>query len=123
MLNVKKMLTKIAEKFKTPVSGPETVTFPFTATKSGICIAVVTPPNNALSYVYVTEDGSAHCRGYTTGSAQYTFTFPVIKGKTYAISGAANYNFNNGVRLYPIMGGVVKQLLSALTLGRGWACA
>lgn len=80
----------------------ETKTFPFTADKDGIVIAVVTPPANAVSYVYITEDSYAHCRGYSTGSAQYTFTFPVKKGRTYAIQSASNYTFSNGVRLYPL---------------------
>lgn len=90
--------------FDAPVGGAETVTFPFTATKSGIFIAVVTPPNNTTSYVYITENDSVHARGYSTG-VNYTIVFPVVKGKTYKIASSANYNFSNGARVYPIMGG------------------
>lgn len=114
MLNVKKALTKILgvfdkwmPLFAKPIGDAETVTFPFTATKSGICIVNVAPPNSTASYLYITENGGIHARGYTTGGTTYTLTFPVVKGKTYALSNASNYNIANGVRIYPILGGGV----------------
>lgn len=82
--------------------GPvETKTFPFTADKDGIVVAIITPPSSTTSYVYITESGSAHFRGASTG-LQYTLVFPVRKGKTYAIGTSANYSINSGVRLYPL---------------------
>ena len=104
MLNIKKLFTKIVMRFASTVSGPETVSFPFTATKSGIGIAVVNPPQNTTSYVFITEDGVAHARMYSTGVA-YTLVFPVVKGKVYDIPTKSNYSFVGGVKLYPVMGG------------------
>lgn len=123
MLNTKKLFTKILTRFASTVTGPETVTFPFTATKSGLCIAAVTPPSGGASYVYVSEDGNIHEKSSSAGGTSYTLIFPVIKGKVYAITAAANYAFTGNVRIYPIMGGVVKKLLAAAHSGRGWACA
>ena len=80
----------------------ETKTFPFTADKDGIVIAVVTPPQSTASYLYVSEDGFVHARGYTVSGIQYTLVFPVKKGRVYAIQASANYSFSNGVRLYPL---------------------
>lgn len=107
MLNVKKLLTKITERFAKPIGDAETETFPFTATKSGVCCVVVVPPTSAVSYLYVTENGGVHARGYTTGGITYTLSFPVVKGKTYALAAASNYSITNGVRIYPILGGVL----------------
>lgn len=115
LLNTKKILTKITERFAKPIGDAETVTFPFTATKSGVCIVNVVPPNSAASYLYITENGGIHARGYTTGGVTYTLTFPVVKGKTYALSNSANYSIANGVRIYPILGGVLSSIKSALT--------
>lgn len=105
MLNDKKLFTKILTRIVSPVTGPETVTFPFTATMSGICIAVVAPPSGGASYVYVSEDGNIHERNSSAGGTTYTLVFPVIKGKAYAIPAASNYAFTGNVRIYPILGG------------------
>lgn len=114
MLNVKNALTKILgvfdkwmPLFAKPLGDAETETFPFTATKSGVCCVVVVPPTSAVSYLYVTENGGVHARGYTTGGITYTLSFPVVKGNTYALSNSANYSITNGVRIYPIIGGGV----------------
>jgi len=105
LLNQKKTDKMLMSAIEKAVGEPEVVTFPFTATKSGICIGVVAPPASAVSYVYITENGSAHSRGYTTGGITYTLVFPVVKGKTYSIAASANYSVNPGFRLYPIVGG------------------
>ena len=99
------LLREAMARFATPVGEPETVTFPFTATKSGVCCVVVAPPTSAVSYLYVTENGGVHARGYTTGGVTYTLSFPVVKGKTYALAAASNYSITNGVRIYPVLGG------------------
>ena len=80
----------------------ETLTFPFTADKDGIVIAVISPPQNTASYVYIAENGGIHARGYSAGGTNYTMVFPVRKDKAYSISASSNYSFSNGVRFFPL---------------------
>ena len=100
---IKRLLARVLNNMG-KYSSVQSVEFPFTAEADGICIAIVTPPSNATSYVYITEDGQAHARGSSTGG-QYTLTFPVVKGNAYALQTTANYAFTRGVRLYPFTGG------------------
>lgn len=78
------------------------VTFPFRATTDGIAIAVVVPPTSSTSYLYIFEDGNAHCRGYALNGTQYTVTFPVKKGRVYSVQLSANVDYSRGIRIYPI---------------------
>lgn len=80
---------------------PESVTFPFTATKDGFVIAICTPPTSNVSYVYITEDGSPHARFYGMSNQQGTLVFPVKTGRTYAESNISNIAYTGGVRFYP----------------------
>ena len=106
MLDVKALLTKILEKVaEPPIGSAEAVTFPFTATKSGLCIAIITPPTSSTSYIYIAEDGTAYWRGASSGGLQYSMVIPITKGKTYTIQASSNYNFNGGVKFCAIMGG------------------
>ena len=104
MLGIKETLTKIMNnmgKFGTV----DTLSFPFTATKDGIVVAVVVPPNTTTSYTYISEDSTVHARGASGSGYNYTLVFPVKKGCKYAIAASSNSAFNNGVRLYPFVGG------------------
>lgn len=102
MLNTKKMFTKILSTFAKTVGEPESVTFPFTATKSGILSVYVYPSNNSASYFYVLEDGKYVLMGSSTGG-RYVATCPVVKGKTYT-STTSNVGTPR-TEIFPIMGG------------------
>lgn len=67
----------------------KTVTFPFIASKNGICVCLINPSQtNSYSYIWDGKDivGAGSC----TNGAQYSFSFLVEEGKTYSVKISSN---------------------------------
>lgn len=75
---------------KVELKSSETVSMPFAATKSGILSVVVTPGTSSSSYIIIQEDGTTCARGWSSGGSAYSFTVPIVKGKTYTVYSSSN---------------------------------
>ena len=130
MLNLKKTITKVLERFSAPDLGADfTWASPYTATDSGILVIRVARTTNAGAVTFYVKDTTANRLGVAclaTGSIsqgfQNTITLPVIKGHVYE----TEYSAGAGTitcRFYkiPSWGGVIRRLLATLISGRRWA--
>ena len=69
---------------------PETITFPFTASKDGMVVGYVAAQSNAASYVFINEDGSSYARSSSYGGSGYGICFPARAGCAYTIALSSN---------------------------------
>lgn len=67
----------------------KTVTFPFIASKNGICVCMINP-SQTNSYYYIWDGKNIVGAGSCTNGAQYSFPFLVEEGKTYRVKISSN---------------------------------
>lgn len=88
MADIKKELESLNGKI-TEREIIKTVTFPFIASKNGICVCLINPSQtNSYSYIWDGKDivGAGSC----INGAQYSFPFLVEEGKTYSVKISSN---------------------------------
>lgn len=69
---------------------PQSITFPYTATKDGIIVVSVNPSSGNASYLIIDDSNGKRFANASTGGGQYNVVIPTKKGLTYTIVSSGN---------------------------------
>lgn len=115
-LDLKELLLKLTQPLKCTE-----VTLPYTPTCNGLMIVQLRA--SGTGRVYETYNGTTPglLDGYNTSGNYLSTVLFCVKGTQVSVLGRSNVQSSSQHYYFiPIVGGVVRRLLSSLTLERGW---